>query len=193
MTRDFLKNFKAADGSELPKEVIDAIMAENGRDINAAKAPFADYDSIKQQLTDANKTIDGFKEMDIDGVKRSADEWKAKAEQAQKDADERVAAAQFDNALDIAILAAKAKNNKAVKALLDVETLRKSTNRDADITAALEAVRKDSAYLFDDGSNPPPVSGAGTGGSAGGNGGNTGITGGMAGIAGSLREKYTGK
>ena len=37
MKREFLQNFKVGD-QPLPKEVIDAIMVENGRDIEAAKA-----------------------------------------------------------------------------------------------------------------------------------------------------------
>ena len=45
MKREFLQNFKVGEES-LPKEVIDAIMAENGRDIQAAKdaavKPYAD-------------------------------------------------------------------------------------------------------------------------------------------------------
>ena len=60
MKTEFLQNLKIGDAS-MPKEVIDAIMAENGRDIEAAKKPFTDYDTVKQQLTDANKAIEGFK------------------------------------------------------------------------------------------------------------------------------------
>ena len=41
MKREFLQNFKVGD-QPLPKEVIDAIMAENGRDIEAAKAHTGD-------------------------------------------------------------------------------------------------------------------------------------------------------
>ena len=41
MKREFLQNFKV-NGQPLPKEVIDAIMAENGRDIQAAKAHAGD-------------------------------------------------------------------------------------------------------------------------------------------------------
>ena len=40
MHRDFLRNF-TVNGQQLPKEVIDAIMAENGRDIEAAKKAYA--------------------------------------------------------------------------------------------------------------------------------------------------------
>ena len=50
MKREFLENLKIGD-QPLSKEAIDAIMAENGRDIEAAKKPYADYESIKQQLS----------------------------------------------------------------------------------------------------------------------------------------------
>lgn len=52
MKREFLQNLKVGDQA-LPKEVIDAIMAENGRDIEDAKKPFADYETIKTQLGEA--------------------------------------------------------------------------------------------------------------------------------------------
>ena len=58
MKRDFLQNLRVGD-QPLPKEVIDAIMEENGRDIEAAKKPFADYETIKDQLAQAQETIRG--------------------------------------------------------------------------------------------------------------------------------------
>ncbi len=52
MKREFLQNLKVGEEA-LPKEVIDAIMAENGRDIEAAKTaavkPYADYNDIKAE------------------------------------------------------------------------------------------------------------------------------------------------
>ena len=50
MKREFLLAFRVADQS-LPKEVIDAIMAENGRDIQKVKANFADYAEVKAELS----------------------------------------------------------------------------------------------------------------------------------------------
>lgn len=67
MKREFLQNLKVGEEA-LPKEVIDAIMEENGRDITKAKAdavkPYSDYDTIKeenQRLKDqqAEGTVDG--------------------------------------------------------------------------------------------------------------------------------------
>ena len=49
MKREFLENLKIGDQA-LSKDLIDTIMAENGRDIESAKKPFADYEAIKEQL-----------------------------------------------------------------------------------------------------------------------------------------------
>lgn len=159
MKRDFLQNLKAGEQA-LPKEVIDAIMDENGRDIEAAKKPFADYDTIKQQLANANKTIEDFKNMDVDGIKKAADEWKAKYEQAEKDHAAKLDGLELDGKIESALREAKAKNAKAVRALLDMEALKASKNRDADIKAAVEAVATENAFLFGDEGGPRLNSGA---------------------------------
>ena len=161
MKREFLKNFKVGE-AELPKEVIDAILDENSRDIGEAKKPFADYDELKARLEEAGKTIEGFKGMDIDAIRKEADEWKAKAEQAQKDADAKVAEMEFNSRMAAAITGAKGRNSKAVLALLDLDTLKGSKNQEADIKAALEGLKKESGYLFEEPQTPPPYAG-GTG------------------------------
>ena len=161
MKREFLQNFKIGD-APLPKEIIDAIMDENGKDIEAAKKPFADYDAVKQQLTEANKAIEGFKALDVDGVKKAADEWKAKYEQAEKDHAAKLADMEFDGLLSGAVSAAKGKNAKAIRALLDMDALKASKNQSEDIKTALDMLKKDSGYLFDDEQIPPPYA-AGTG------------------------------
>jgi len=62
---------------------IDAIMALNGKAIEnhkgAAQTAQSENETLKTQLTEANKQIEGFKGMDIEGVKKAADDWKAKA------------------------------------------------------------------------------------------------------------------
>lgn len=167
MKREFLQNLKVGD-QPLSKEVIDAIMAENGRDIEAAKKPFADYDHLKTQLDEAQKTIKGFQDQDIEGVRKSAKDWEEKYNQAVKDHEAKLADMAFDRKIEDIIAAAKGKSAKAIKALLDIDTLKASKNQDADIKAAMDALQKDSGYLFGDKGNPPPYSpGAGTGGVGG--------------------------
>ena len=141
MKRDFLRNFKVGD-QELSKEIIDAIMAENGRDIEAAKAPYADYEAIKEQLKTAQDGLKAFEQVDVTElqgkIKALQDDLSKKDSEWQK----KVDAMAFDGRLKDAITAAKGKNAKAIAALLDVDTLRASKNQESDIRAALEAVKK---------------------------------------------------
>lgn len=116
MKREFLQNFKVGD-QPLPKEVIDAIMAENGRDIEAAKKPFADYDTIKQQLDDARTTIKGFEDQDIDGIRRSAQDWEKKYNDAIAAHQQELADRDFRQLLEGAITA----RNKTWRKLLGME------------------------------------------------------------------------
>ena len=69
MKREYLKSL------ELSEEIIDKIMDENGKDVEAVKNKYADYDNIKVQLKEANKQIENFKNMDIDKIKKAADDW----------------------------------------------------------------------------------------------------------------------
>ena len=62
----------------------------------------------------------------------------------------------FDGKVKDAITAAKGKNAKAIAALLEMDALRSSKNQDADLKAAIEALKKDNGYLFDDGPTPSP-------------------------------------
>lgn len=162
MKREFLQNLKVGEES-LPKEVIDAIMDENGRDIQKAKTdavkPYADYQTIKdenQRLKDqqADGTVDG----------KTAQQWKEAHDKAVADHQEELDGIKFQSVLDNAITAANGKNAKAITALLDVEALRGSEDQPKAIKAALEALKKDSGYLFDEAGTPPPYApGAGTG------------------------------
>ncbi len=71
----------------LEKDVIDKIMAENGKDINAVKEELTttkeELKQTKEQLETANATIDGFK--DYDDIKEQVADYKAKYEQAEAD------------------------------------------------------------------------------------------------------------
>lgn len=151
MKTEFLKELK------MEQDVIDKILAENGRDIEAAKAKYADYDDVKKQLKEANKQISSFKEMDIDGIKKAADDWKEKAEKAESEADKKIEALQFDHALDGALSGAKAKNAKAVKALLNMDGLKYNNGEVIGLNEQLEKIKSENDYLFDSGEKPPRV------------------------------------
>lgn len=162
MKREFLQNFKVGD-TPLPKEIVDAIMDENGKDIEAAKKPYADYDTIKSQLETARTTLKGFEGQDIETVRKSAADWEEKYNTALSDSKNKIAEMEFKHSLEGAITAKKGRNAKAIIANLDVEALKKSKNREADINTALDELAKESSYLFESNETPPPYSnGAGT-------------------------------
>ena len=67
-----------------------------------------------------------------------------------------------------AIKESKAKNAKAVRALLDIEAIKASKNQAADIAAALEKVKEENDYLFtsDEPIDNPIIVGKSEGGAA---------------------------
>lgn len=164
MKREFLQNLKVGE-QPLPKEVIDAIMEENGRDIEGTKAKFPDYEKIKNDLKEAQEKLSGMEGQDAASFRRQAEEWKKKYETAIADHEKAMKDREFSDKLTAAIQKAQGKNAKAITALLDVETLKGSKEQDADIIAALEACQKENAYLFGtDNVHPPYAAGTGTGG-----------------------------
>ena len=169
MKREFLQNIRIGEEG-LSKEVIDGIMAENGRDIQAAKEaaakPFADYEDIKAE----NHRLQT--EALADG--KTAQQWK-----------QEMADWQFQTQLEGAIAAAGGRSGKAIMALLDTDALKASDDRKAAIGEALSALQKTDGYLF--GSITPPPYAAATGSRQKGN-----LT--MpADLAGALREKFERK
>lgn len=68
-------------------DIIKKIFAENGKDVEAAKKPFVDFDSIKAQLADAQATIETLKASSGDAAKLRAqlDEYEAKEAQRVED------------------------------------------------------------------------------------------------------------
>lgn len=84
MKTEFLQNFKIGEQA-LTKEIIDAILAENGRDIEAAKKPYADYDAIKDRLKTAEDGLKAFEGVDI--TKLQGEISKLKGDLAKKDSD----------------------------------------------------------------------------------------------------------
>jgi hypothetical protein len=81
---------------------------------------------------------------------KERDEWKRKHDEAIAEHTRQQEEREFDSDLEAAITEAKGKNPKAIKALLDLEKLRSSKNRKADTKTALDSLRTESGYLFDD-------------------------------------------
>lgn len=165
MKREFLKEL------ELTDEAIDKIMAENGKDIEGFKSKVStletERDGLKTQLDEANTQIEGFKELDVDGIKAAADEWKQKAEQAEKDSDAKLAELKFNHALESKLAGTKAKDAAIVAGLLDRDALKLTEDGILGLDEQLSKIKEEKGFLFEseDDKDPKLVIGGGTGGS----------------------------
>lgn len=132
----------------------------------------ADLDAEKTARKTAEDTLKGFEGKDFEAITRERDEWKRKHEEAEanhrREAEER----EFNEILSAAITEAKGRNAKAITANLDLDKLRTSRNLDKDIKTALDSMRTEHGYLFDDnGGNPRFTDPKGNGGNNGGGNG----------------------
>ena len=106
--------------------------------------------------TEGLKAFDGVDVKELKGkITKLTEDLDAKEQEWQK----KVSAMEFDRSLDDAIKSANGRNTKAIKALLDMDTLRASNNRDLDVKAAIEAVKKDNDYLFESEKMPSKYAG----------------------------------
>ena len=163
MKAEFLK------GLGLEQDVVDKIMAENGKDVAAEQAKTTkaegERDNYKDQLATATESLEKFKDVDPAAMQSEIENLNKQL----KDKDEEYAAKEadriFSDTVKEAIKSAGGRNEKAVMAMLDMDALKASKNQSVDIKKALEAVKESDAYLF--GSDEPFMNAVGaTGGSA---------------------------
>lgn len=114
-----------------------------------------DLTAEKNRADTAVETLKGFEGKDFDAITRERDEWKRKHDEAleahKKEQDER----EFSQLLESAITEAQGRNHKAITAMLDLDKLRTSKNQQADLQAALDTLRTESGYLFEDNGGTP--------------------------------------
>lgn len=151
MKREFLQGLQVGD-SPLPKEVIDAIMAENGRDIENVKSHYSDYEALKQQLAQAEGAAEA-----VEAAKVWEEKYNQQVDTHRREMSDMI----FGHNLEKAILSAKGRNAKAITALLDVDALKASENQAVALEEALENLKKDCSYLFQTETPPPYARGTG--------------------------------
>lgn len=160
------EELKALLGDKADDAVIDKIMEMNGKDIqrhqDAATKAGNDLQAAKDQLIEANKQIDAFKEMKPEDLKKAAEDWKSKYDKAVADHADAEKKRLFDAALEKGLTEAKAKNVKTVTPLLDLNGL-KYNEADGSLVGLKEQLEKIKAdennnFLFnlEDGDDAPP-------------------------------------
>lgn len=147
MEREYLEGLK------LDNDTIDKIMAEHDKDIDGLKQQVdtleAEKESLAGQLGEANRQIEDFRGMDIEGIKQAAGDWKTKAEAAEAKAKADVEKLQFDYALNAALTGARARDTRAVTALLDMEGLKLNNGEIVGLKDQLERLKAEKEFLFE--------------------------------------------
>ena len=159
-------NTETLQGIGLNDEQIRSVMAEYGKEINPLKQAQAsaeqERDSLKSQLEDVNGQLSEAQKNSKKGseLQGQLKDLQKQFEDSKAKAEEQLQATKKDYEIAAALSKAGAKNDKAVKALLDTEKVNFDDNgKLIGLSEQLEAVKKDNDFLFADAneSNPRPT------------------------------------
>lgn len=166
MKREFLEELG------LEKDNIDKIMAVNGADIEKYKLDLTskneELDGVKKQLDEADATIKGFEDLNIDDIKKASEDWKIKYETDTEILKEQIRDRDFDYAIEKFLNDYAFTSDLAKKAVLHDFKTKDFKLEDGKILGAkdfMETIKEQNPTAFkseeDPKSNPPKVSSSG--------------------------------
>ncbi|HCY9071760.1 TPA: phage scaffolding protein [Listeria monocytogenes] len=148
MERDFLKEL------DLDDDTINKIMVEHDKSIQSEQqkvsAIEAEIDGLKSQLTQRDEDIEALKADSgtSESLKTQLETLQNNYDTLQKESDARLVETRKEAALDLALANAKARNPRAVKALLDNDKLELTDEGLKGLDEQLGALQESDAYLF---------------------------------------------
>ena len=154
MKRDFLKELGLED------EAISKIMAEHGKTVNALKDDADKVDTLEAQLNDLKNQI---KDRDTqledlaekakgnEDLLKQINDLKDLNEKTAKDYQDKLNAQKLEFAIERSLAEAKARNPRAVKALLDTEAIKLDGDTLLGLEEQLKSLQESDSYLFGDG------------------------------------------
>lgn len=164
MNREELKELGLTD------EQIDKVMASHGKVVNdykdkAGKAEGLEsqINDYKEQLKDRDKQLD-----DLSKTAKNSEELTAEIDQlkeanktAKQEYEQKLQQQAFDHTLENSLNGAKVKNAKAVKALLDMETIKLDGDNLKGLDDQINSLKESDPYLFEqeeqEQQTPPPT------------------------------------
>lgn len=138
-------------GIEIPedkKASFDAAVNENYKTVAEAEKLRTARDTYKTQLDEVNGKLKEFEGVDVNALKGEITKLQGDIAAKETEYQQKLDDMDFNTELESAIVASGAKNPKAVRALLDIDALKASKNRGADIKSALDKTKTDNDYLF---------------------------------------------
>lgn len=153
---DLMKEY----GLEVPedrKKDFEKAVLENYRTVKDYEAQKEKLEAAEQKASASEGTINGLKEdlkkfegVDVTGLQQKITDLETDLQTKETEYQQKIAERDFDELLSAQINNAKGMNAKAIRALLDVDTLKASKNQRDDVAAAVKALAEaeDSKMLF---------------------------------------------
>lgn len=138
-------------GVEIPedkKKAFDSAFEESYKTVAEVKKVTTARDNYKSQLETAQNALKEFDGVDVKDLQGKIETLNNDLKTKETEYQNKIAEMEFNSVLDGAISKSGAKNAKAVKALLDLDTLKASKNQADDITKALETVKSENDFMF---------------------------------------------
>ena len=134
---------------EQKKSIVDGVN-ENYKTVNDWQKQVDKVNNLTQQLSTTKDELKKFDGVDADGMKKQIADLEKKLKDADDELQTKLADRDFNDLVKDAIQKANGKNAKAITALLDLDTLKKSKNQEADVADAIKKLSEaeDSSMLF---------------------------------------------
>lgn len=157
MNRDFLKELGLSD------EQVDKVMKEYGKSINDIKDKADKVDQLESQIEDYKKQLEerdnqlnelSEKAKGNEELTAQIEELKQQNEQTKTEYEEKLKEQAFNHKLESTLVSAKVKNVKAVKALLDLDSIKLDGDKLLGLDEQLNNLRENESYLFEQEEKP---------------------------------------
>lgn len=145
----------------LTADQIDSIMKIHGTDVESFKSRYADYDELKTQNEELSNQV-AKNEKDLKSLAKSSKDnedlqntiktLQDENKQIKTDFESKISGMKLNSAIDNSLAEHKARNNKAVKALLDMDNIK--FGEDGKLTGLddqLANIQKENSFMFDQG------------------------------------------
>ena len=109
----------------------------------------AEADKLRTARDNYKAQLEGFKDVNVEELKGKIETLTGDLASQKAAFEQQIADRDFDDLINGEIRSSKAKNIKAVRALLDLDSIRASKNQKDDIAAALKKAKEENDYMFE--------------------------------------------
>lgn len=141
MKREDLKKIEG-----ITDAIVDAVMKLHQTDAEAWKAEKksleATVKSKEDNISELNEKVKSFDGVDVEGLKKQANDLEAKYK-------DELAKAKKDGLIDLALSKAGAKNEKMLRALIDLDKVTVKDGALEGLNDQIDSIKKDNGFLFE--------------------------------------------